>query len=326
MRQLVLYAGTRMTGWAQMHKHLVASRADLARSGVVIPPGASLHDWHSATVRCLQDSDAGGKRPWGSQRRGTSTLLLGSDLAEDMISQRAGLPGLRAVAAQYRARPRVVVVVRDQLSYLNRVYCAHVLNLDTAADFTHFVANHVSDRRFDYEAQFAAAINAPGVDFLAVPYSGVDPKRPASALLDAVGVGGAALGDAPVAESEPLPGPTLIAATRLLHKRFRRRDAFRAQGRGELRRVAHALRDHAGEQGWDSDAFWGWTPDLADRAIDRYQGSNDSFARRVWGSPWPEAWPHHPERVVSLSHAEPATVADVVDTVQRLLADVHGDT
>jgi len=35
------------------------------------------------------------------------------------------------------------------------------------------------------------------------------------------------------------------------------------------------------------DPFWGWPPALAARAAEQLGSSNERFAQRVWGLPWP---------------------------------------
>ncbi len=90
---------------------------------------------------------------------------------------------------------------------------------------------------------------------------------------------------------EPLPGPVLIGATRLLHKRFRRLNAFHEQGKAPLRRLAAKLAARAAEAGWDDSEYWGWDGSAyASAVMEEYAESNAVFAEFVWGTPWPEPW------------------------------------
>lgn len=319
----MLLAGTKMTGGAEIQRELVSGRSKLARAGVVMCRGDSADRWHAAARRALdQRRSVRPRRPiFGRGRRRAEVLLLASDEVEGRLASEEALTPLVGLASRYRAAPKVVVIVREQLGYLNRVYCERVLQLRTAEDFASFVASALWWSRFDYLAHLRAVLESPDVQFLAVPYSRLDHTRPAESFLKAIGVEanmGCVNEDA---ERQQDPGPTLIAATRLLHKRLRRRGAFEVRGRTGLLPLVNQLRECADAGGWDDDAFWGWTPDLAAEAVAFYETSNDEFARRVWGEAWSEPWTQRAPRAGSVIDTEPSIVAEVTDTIQRLVLE-----
>ncbi len=92
----------------------------------------------------------------------------------------------------------------------------------------------------------------------------------------------------------PLPGPALVAATRLLHKRMRRMRLFANRPKPELRSVAEALATRARHSQWDATPYWGWTEQLQRRAEEEYAESNAVFAAYAGGTAWQEPWSKRP--------------------------------
>lgn len=320
MKRLVVHAGGRHTGWGPTQRQLVQWRATLSRADVLLPPDDAPATWHRLTRAALGVGDTAELEQLLSAAGPDETVLLGSDEVEDLLQDPARVAGLAALARRFDGEAVVVLVMHDQLEQVNRSYCQRVLDLRTAVSFEEFAREAAEDGRFDPHRRCAALLAAEGVTLAAVPWTGVDPARPAVAVLAAAGK--TVPDDLPAAERrEAAPGPTLVAATRLLHKRLWRHGAFQQHDRPTLVRLARRLREAAEERAWDEAEFWGWT-----RALHRELGgqlveADRAFAEQLWGTPWPEDGRRRRHRSASLTASAPPLVADVVDTIQALVAE-----
>lgn len=194
---------------------------------------------------------------------------------------------------------RLVIVVREQLDQLNSQYCRAVLELETYAGFDSFVADAVATGRQDL-SDAARLLDAPdpasgGPGPVAVPWS----RLPARA---------------------PVAGPVLVGATRLLHKRLTRLGVVRTDAAGTVRQAADALQQRATDQGWDDTTFWGWSSGPAAETIDRFRAGNAAFAKRAWGTDWPDPPPERERTRFDLAGRAPALVSDVLVAVQDAVA------
>jgi hypothetical protein len=324
MKRLVVHAGARQTGWAPTQRQLVQWRAALARADVRIPAADDPASWHRLTRAALGVGDAAELEELLASAGADETVLLGSDEAEDLLQEPDRVSALAALARRHGGEAVVVLLMRDQLDQVNRSYCRRVLDLRTAVSFEEFAHEAAQDQRFDPRRRCAALLADDGVTLAAVPSTGVDPARPAAAVLAAAGK--AVPDDLPAAgRPDPVPGPALVAATRLLHKRLWRHGAFQRHDRADLVRLARRLRQAAEQRGWDDAEFWGWTPALRKAVAGPLVEADRAFAEQVWGTPWPVDGGSRQTRVTRLTTAAPALVADVVDTVQALVLEAEGD-
>lgn len=320
MRRLVVHAGARQTGWAPTQRQLVQWRAALSRVDVRIPAADDPAAWHRLTRAALGVGDPADLEALLASAAADDTVLLGSDEAEDLLQDADRVGALAALARRHGGEAVVVLFLRDQLDQVNRSYCRRVLDLRTAVSFEEFAREAAADQRFDPRRRCAALLAADGLTLAAVPSSGVDPARPAAAVLAAAGK--AVPDDLPAAgRPDPVPGPTLVAATRLLHKRLWRRGSFQRHDRADLVGLARRLRQAAEERGWDDAEFWGWTPTVRKAVAGPLVEADSAFAAQVWGTPWPVDGGSRQARVTRLTTAAPALVADVVDTVQGLVLE-----
>lgn len=186
---------------------------------------------------------------------------------------------------------RVVVAVREQLDHLNALYCRAVLALDTFAGFDSFVIERVGTGRHDLAEELGPLLDAPGTDVVAVPFS--------------------RLGD----DAAPV-GPVLITATRLLHKRMTRLQ-LADDADDAIADAAHRLRQRAVTRDWDTQSYWGWSPDLATEAVTRFQPGNAELAQRVWGTDWPDPPARREPTRPDLAGRPPEIVHDVLVTIQE---------
>jgi hypothetical protein len=187
---------------------------------------------------------------------------------------------------------RIVVVVREQLDDLNALYCSAVLGLDTFLDFDSFVVQAIGSGRHDLAEELGPLFETPDTDVVVVPYS--------------------RLQDGPV-----VPGPMLVTAMRWLNKRLTRVGALRPIDPALVVQAAAQVRQHAEAQDWDDTPYWGWSEDLANEAAEHFRPGNDEFARRAWGTEWPDPPVRRDRTRVDLAGCPPAVVSDVLTTIQQ---------
>jgi hypothetical protein len=185
---------------------------------------------------------------------------------------------------------RTIVVVREQLDHLNALYCRAVLELTTFASFEAFVTPALDSGRHDL-SHLGSLLDAPDTELVAVPYSRIEP-------------------------GPSIPGPMLVTAIRMLHKRLTRVGAVRPIQRRLVRQAAAQVREHAETHQWDHTPYWGWPPNLAAEVANRFQPGNTDFARRVWRTDWPDLPVPREQTRIDLAGCPPATVTDVLTTIQ----------
>jgi hypothetical protein len=251
-------------------------------------------------------------------------LLLSSERLEDSLRNPQRLAQLSSFAEELGMPLTVLVVVRDQLGYLNHLYCERISHLQMARDFASFSADPTPRERFDYRTAFERPIAAPDIDFVAVAYADLRPGAEAKALLAAVGIDDEDTAGLPEAgPREPLPGPLLVAAERLLFKRLWRLGLITSLRRPQLIQAGHRLAVHAREQRWDSQAFWGWDEASREAAIARFGPGNDVFAEAAWKRPWGDHWENGDFDDVDLPSRDPARVVDVLLAVDAIVQDLQ---
>ncbi|MDX6296844.1 MAG: hypothetical protein QOI51_701 [Nocardioidaceae bacterium] len=327
MTRLVVHAGTEFADAGAVQRHLVAWREPLQAADVVLPIGDSQTEWREAALGLVPGRDSTPAEALLTRARETSasTILVSSDVLADVLISPEETAGFVAMAAGLDLDVRVVVVVREQIGYINSLYCNRVRNLETARSFAAFATDPTPAHRFDYVATFGAIADTDGVDLVAIPYPELRSKQAGRAVLEAAGVSGDVIdGLPPVADqAEPTPGPVLIAATRLLHKRLRKLGRVSERGRPLLRTLSEGLAARATEQAWDSQTFWGWDTALRRSVELELAESNEMFADFVWGTPWPEPLSVARPRRHDLADLEPPVLHDVFATVERLVGNLR---
>lgn len=326
MTRLVLHVGTRTTGAAPLVDELVRSRDLLLKRGVWLPPDETAAAWNASATEL---AEGGVPEPLAetlvlARQADARMVLLGSERLEDTVRDPMQLSNLQAFAAECGLQLTVLVVVRDQLGYLNELYCERVTQLQMARDFGSFVEDPQPAERFDYATAYGPVIDEPDVELVAVPFSTVRERGVARTVLTTLGIPAKDLRPLPdVRPPEPLPGPVLVAATRLLFKRMWRMGLIKHLSRPRLVAAALALRTHAEEQSWDETEFWGWTEEARAAAIARYAPGNDDFAQAVWGQPWGEPWANGTYVDVDFAAGSAQLVVDMMRTVDGLVKELQ---
>lgn len=324
MTTLVLHAGAENADGGAVHLQLSAWREQLAGLGVWLPPGHSVTDWRETGMGLLHGESAGAAAARGwlaeAQAAGARAALISSDALSDALTSPAEVAGLAALAQELGIDVRVVVVVREQVGYINSLYCKRVLAMETARSFTEFATTSVPAHRFDYVASFGAVADTEGVDLVAVTYPRLVSAGAGRVVLEAAGLDDCAAAlPVDTVSPAPLPGPVLIGATRLLHKRLRRMGMFHEHGKARLRNLVERLAQQAVAGGWETTTYWGWDVPLRRAVEEEYTASNEMFAEFVWGSPWEEPYSTGKPQRSDLADLEPPILHDVLKSVDGLV-------
>lgn len=197
---------------------------------------------------------------------------------------------------------RVVVVVRDQLEQLNDLYCRAVLDLETYRSFEPFLDKALASPVHDLGRQVGRVLDAPTADAVVIPASRLTQGWP---------------------EGQPLPGPVLMSAIRVFHKRLTRMSLVKRRTASAIVKATTDLRMRAAEQAWDDESFWGWPAARAAEVAEHFRAGNEAFAQRVWGSAWPEPSPVHEQSSIDLASKPPRIVADVMTSIQQAIQAVR---
>jgi hypothetical protein len=330
MTRLVVHAGTHGTRWLDCWRQLVSWRRPLAEAGVRLHPSDQAEAWLSDTHALA----AGGNPPEAllvaaeaAVRDGADIVLLSSERLEDPLRDPAQLAGIESFAADIGVPLTVVVVLRDQLGYLNHLYCERVSQLHMAKDFASFVADPTPGARFDYGSAFRTLIDSPDTTLAAVRYTEMRAGAEAKAVLAAAGVSPPDLAGLPALQvSDALPGPVLVAAYRLLFKRLWRLGLISRLPRGQLAAVARRLADYAAEGHWDTSSFWGWDAGSRGAAITRFAAGNDVLAEQLWHRPWGDDWEDGEYVDIDLPARDPRQVVDVLTAVDAIVTDLQASS
>lgn len=332
MTRLVVHAGTHATDWRQIRQQLASWRQPLKGLGVRLCPGDGAPAW----VAAARDITSGKPSQHlvevanAAVADGAAALLLSSEQLEDSLRDPAAVSRLVAFAAGVGMELTVLLVLRDQLGYLNQMYCDRIGALQTARSFDSFVSAPQPAERFDYPRAFELVTGAPDVEVVGVPYAALTDGARAREVVTAAGLSRAQVDALPTGPGRRtragLPGPVLVAATRLLHKRLWRLGLVKSLPHPRLQAAARSLREHAEERIWDAGAFWGWSEDAREAAVQRYRPGNDALAKTLWGTPWPTEWESGAYLDVDLAALPPTLVVDVLRTVDDVVADLQKAT
>lgn len=324
MSLLVLHAGAEFCDGGLVQQELTAWSGLLADAGVATGGAEDPRGWRELSLGLVRGE--------GHERSDALLAALASGMPAALVSSDALVDALhppkRAEAFAERMRElhvdvRVICFVREQIGFINHLYTRRMLNLDTARGFQEFVSDPVPPHRFDYAASYGTVADTAGLELTALPYPEMLEQGPTRLLLRTMGLDDALVSALPDvgATVDGDPGPVLVAATRLLHKRLRRNKMFELRSKPELRALARRLRDICEEQDWDAGTFWGWDDQSAADAAEEYHLSNDLFAEFVWGREWQEPFSAAVQHVTDLPSLPPELVREIVDTVDGLVKD-----
>jgi hypothetical protein len=324
--RLVVHAGAHGTRWAASWRQLVSWRQPLEEAGVRLHPADEAETWLAET-RAVADGTTSAavlEAVESAVRDDADIVLLSSERLEDPLREPVQVANLEAFAAQLGVPLTVVVVLRDQLGYLNHLYRVRISQLQMARDFPSFVADPNPAARLSYASAYRHLLDSPDVTFTAVRYSTLRRGAEAKPLLAALGVPAATLAELPdVDVPDTSPGPMLVAGYRLLFKRLWRLGMINALPRHRLNAAARQLAAHAAESAWDIQPFWGWDPQSRAAAITEFGPDNDAFAEQVWQQPWGDDWEDGEYADLDLPANDPRHVADLLDAVEGIVSGLQ---
>jgi hypothetical protein len=318
--RLILHAGTEFVGAGMVREDLIGHRQTLRAAGVLIPHRDDAPAWRELASGVLRRTPTSMALLNQARETGAEALLLSSDLLSDALVSPDAAAGLATLAAEEDLEVRIVAIVREQVGYINQLYCHRVMSMETSRNLAQFAAQAVPAHRFDYVASFGAVADTEGLELAAVSYPDLLTLGAGRAVMEAAGLDPAVAEEVGSSKSEPppLPGPVLIEAARLLHKRFRWLNAFVEEGKPRLRELTAQLAAVAVEAGWDSTEYWGWTSQHRLAVEEEYAESNAVFAEFVWGTRWPEPWSDGKRERIDLADLSPALLREVLTTVEEL--------
>ena len=191
MTRLVIHAGTHATGWAAVQRQLVSWRAPLEEIGVYLHPRDDLAELVGRRLPTSPHGTEPSALVTAADRAefdDAEVLLLSSERLEDSLRDPERLAQLSSFADELGMPLTVLVVVRDQLGYLNHLYCERISHLQMARDFPTFSADPSPRRAVRLRGRPSTwRSTAPEIDFVAVPYADLRPGAEAKASARGVG-------------------------------------------------------------------------------------------------------------------------------------------
>jgi hypothetical protein len=292
MRRAVVFIGGSRDIATVLQRAVTGNVRSLARAGVVVPKAG-----RRATNRgglSHQKLASPGGPEWESLDQELSeasedTVLL---IIPALLRMGGATARHRAVVAQLNAvadEVFVVSVVADQLTLINEYYLHHVATWRTSARLENLVSKLFHNEVFVHERLLRPWYEETAVRYVAVPHDEYVEANPVQVVLRAAGV---AWPDpqGPIPRALTL-GSVGVEANRLLSTYLR---AEIPEFRPDAQPVAAASRaalSRVEKVGWCADEFWGWTSRAAGKVLGRFDASNHRFARTVWGTDWPLAYP-----------------------------------
>ena len=294
---LVLHVGIHKTASTYIQHRLKSNQRFLRQQRLLYP---RLRCDHLDLVKALRQ---GNLQPWEqllqqAQRQGSRPLvsaeILSLALSEPSSSgQGTLLADLLRLLKRRGMGLEIVAFVRDQPSYLNSRYTQLLKRFYLAVSFRRYVQQTLrrpGESSCDYLELFAEALDRPEVRCTFLPFRSGD-ADPCERLLQAVGVADLA-GLRPLNQQANVqPGWQAVWIARRLARRLCRQYPEVWSNPACKARIRAQLEHLAGEQGWAAEPFRGLTPALLTRIEERYGGSNDQFAQRVWGCNWRDLFP-----------------------------------
>lgn len=330
MRRAVVFIGGSRDIATTLQLAVAANVRSLARDGILVPAsgrrgsgrGGMLHqrltapggpDW-AALAQELRETDAG-------------TVLL---VVPGLLRMGGATARHRAIVEQLHEladEVHVVSVVADQLTLINEYYLHHVATWRASSRLDAMVGKLFHNEVFVHERLLRPWYEQSSVRYVAVPHNVYAGGDPIQVVLAAAGV------ELRTAPPPVAPGLTLgsvgVEANRLLATYLRAEvPDFRPDEKPVVAASRVALA-RAERLGWCADAFWGWTPRAATKALGRFDASNHRFAKAVWGTDWPLAYPLEREStqadfldldiqtVDAIHHYVMSTAARLVDALEE---------
>jgi hypothetical protein len=327
-RAVVFIGGSRDIATA-LQRAITGNVRGLARAGIFVPKAGR----RSTTLNGISHQRLAA--PGGPEWQDLEVELSGA--TEDtvllvipaLLRMGGAVARHRAVVDQLNAladEVEVVSVVADQLTLINEYYLHHVATWRTSARLENLVSKLFHNEVFVHERLLRPWYEEAAVRYLAIPHNEFA-GDPLQAVLQSVGVSWPA-DPGPIVGPVTL-GPVGVEANRLLATYLR---AEVPDFRPDARPVVAASRaglSRVEKLGWCVDDFWGWTPRATKKVLGRFDASNHRFAKAVWGTDWPLAYPlERPGNQVDFLDLDIQTIDQVhhyvVSMAGRVAAQLEG--
>lgn len=297
-RLFVIHAGTHKTATSYIQNRMELNVKQLAAAGVYVrypktdtkkykPLAKSLHarDWE----KWQQYLD--------SIPASSAQVLISSEHFTQPLADPDVFTRLVQILNERGFQLRIVVFLRDQPDYMNARYVHSTRRLYHYLGFEEYVGKQLAEERhvFDYSYLFSGLLGCPDLQTCFLPFrSGLG--DPFERLMQSQGWS-TATSWAPADPSQANIQPGIRGVW--LAQEVARRLAQRRIKPSVFRNKSIALRSITEREGWDSERYYGFTPELQDRVVAHYADSNDQFSQRVWGKPWRDVFPRQqPQRCV----------------------------
>lgn len=294
MQRVVVFMGGSSDAVAAMQHSLPGNVKVLARAGVLVP----------GSGRSGNKTTGFSHQPLGS-RSGAAWAALRAELrSADDCTVLLFIPTMLRIGtipdrrreilrrlSSLSARVTLVSVVDEQLSMINDYYLGRVATWRISRRLDGSVGRLVDNDAFVHETLLRPWYDQRGVSYAALPTAAFDGGHPVTTVLSAAGVDVDVELPRPVVPDLPKLGSTGVEANRLLATYLRAEiPGFKPDDDGVAAASLSGLA-RAQKLGWCDDSFWGWTPRAVEKALARFDASNQRFARAVWGTDWQLPYP-----------------------------------
>jgi hypothetical protein len=330
VRTCTMHIGTPKAGSTTIQGFLRIRAKALADLGVDVPTLGEPHSTRAGWVLASalgkeRDPAAPSTEPWrrldAHLKQSTGDLVLSCE----MFCPHLVHPARAAFAAGFfrlrNIRLRIVMYVRDSPSYLNSFYTQRAKKLRMPKSFAEWAEDALGGGgdEHSYWRMVRNLLDVEGVEVIARPLDGL----PAGGLIpDFAGLVGHPGLDASDDEMRPFrnatPGPRAIDVSSRVARVLEAKGVVPRENRPLIR----VFRSELAAQGWRETPFFGPDAALAARITERFRADNETFAERLWGTPWTLQVPANskPQNVFDPAQAAEAEAADMDAFVKSFLA------
>lgn len=316
MRRVVVFMGGSPDVVSALHQSLPGTISSLGREGVLVPKAGRTGNKTTGLSHQPLATKSGGAWPAVQAEARASdaetVLLVIPGLLRLGATTARRLPILRKLAT-LGDQVVLVSVVGEQLTMINDFYLSRVATWRIARRLETSVQRLIDNEAFVHETLLRPWYEDRSVRYVALPLPFFTAGNPIVSVLAAASV--TITGDLPRPAADDLPklGSVGVEANRLLAMYLRAEiPGMRYDDEGVPAASLSGL-SRAQKLGWCADRFWGWTPRAVEKALGRFDASNNRFAQAVWGTDWTLTYPVE----------RPCTQVDFLDLDFPVVDQIH---
>lgn len=320
-RLFIIHAGTHKTATTYIQSRIRLNAKKLGSLGVCVRYPGEEQKKHKPLAEALQAKKWKVWKHYLASIPDTfSQVLVSAEQFTQPVADPEVFSRLNRLLVKHGFRMRVVVFIRDQPDYINAMFVHSTRRLYHYLGFEEYVEKQLAERQrfFDYSYLFSQLLACPDLETCFLPFrSGLgDPFE--RLMQSQAWAAPSAWEPADPREGNIQPGTRgvwvaqevarLLADRKIHPSRFTNKSAA-------IRRIAE-------REGWTSERYYGFTPELQVRVAAHYSESNEQFAQKVWGRSWRDVFPlSHPERRVYQPDSNEERVK-MQDYVQEALSNL----